>query len=239
MLRMARRVFDSRTGNKTYLVLMPILLVLLLALKFFAIIFGVLFAGCVVSRLNDIGWSRWHAAWLTVWAILVKFMIVGALAAATHSGNAHVGGIGLVELPLFVLLVGLAFVPGTKVTNRFGPKPIGLREFWNARASGKKFRKAFLANKPENDRLLAEMNAVNARIKHLSAEYTANVDRLGLEGARSERKDLDQAHADFAVLQAKVREVQARWLPAQEAFKPSLNRTMEILDYRSKPERTA
>lgn len=239
MLRMARRVFDSRTGNKTYLLLMPILLVLLIALKFFALIFGVLFAGCVTSRLNDIGWSRWHAGWLTVWAILVKFMIVGALAVAPHSGNAHSGGIGMIELPLFVLLVGLAFVPGTKVTNRFGPKPMTLGEFWNARASGKKFRKAFLANKPEHDRLLADMNAVNARIQHLSAEYAANLGRFGLEGASSGRKDLDKAHADFAVLQAKIKEVQARWLPAQEAFQPSLNRTMEVLGYRLKLERAA
>lgn len=239
MLRVARSGFDSRTGNKSYLVLMSIFLVLLLTLKYFSFILAFFFAGCVASRLNDIGWSRWHAAWLTVWAILVKFMIVGALAGTAHSGTAHDGEIRLVELPLFVLLVGLAFVPGTKVANQFGPRPMGLREFWNARASGRKFRKAFLANKPEHDRLLAEMKSINARIQQLSAEYAANVDRLGFEEARTARKDLDQAHANFAVIQAKIKDVQARWQPAQEAFKPSLNRTMEILDYRSKPGRTA
>lgn len=45
MLRVARSGFDSRTGNKSYLVLMSIFLVLLLTLKYFSFILAIFFRG--------------------------------------------------------------------------------------------------------------------------------------------------------------------------------------------------
>ena len=125
------QLFSNRSGRKTFLVTLPFAFILLF-LPGASIFATILFAGAVASRLNDLGRSRWHAAWLTLWMLLVVTM-AQALPARGTSMAQHQAGLGLVELPLFILLLALGLWPGQKQANRFGPVPAGFRQVMTAR----------------------------------------------------------------------------------------------------------
>ncbi len=228
---MFKSVFRSRTGWKSYLFVMPIALLLVLSLKFFWFVFSLLLAGCIASRLNDIGWWRWHCIWLTAWALFVKLVFSGVLQDG-HMTLDERGALGLVELPLFLLLLIIAFVSGQKETNSFGPKPISFREFIKGRKTTNQFKRAYRMNEIESRTLSQQLNIQLEKIKELSEQFQKDVKLAGENVANVDRSELDAAYLSFYQTKAKCDEVRSRWEPSQVGHEQWMRRQSEILNYR-------
>lgn len=228
---MFSRFFNSRWSWKGYLFVMPCSLLLFLALGRASIAIGALFLCAVVSRLNDIGWRRWHCIWLGAWALFAKLVLSGAM----QDGQLTVaerGAVGIVELPLFLLLIALAFIPGQKDDNKFGPKPISMRKAFfdfrdkreklkNALKPAQDYVQAFTANRPEQEALRTKINEQNERMQELFKEYRFYVDQYGYENAAAKRELYDNAQADLLATLAQSKAISDRIAPKLEALKKS------------------
>jgi uncharacterized membrane protein YhaH (DUF805 family) len=227
-----KRLFNSRTGRKAYLGVLPIVLLFFLGVHLVGmILFLPLIAAAFASRLNDIGWSRWHAAWLTAWGLLAKLIF---MAPPPPHDQLQARGVTILVIvfPFLILSVLLGLVRGEKGENRFGPRPLSWREFWAARSASKTFRETYRAAKPAVVALLAEMKAAQDRSTRLSEEYRAELKVVGIDGARAKKAELDAARAQFNDALARVQAAQAELRPSMDAMLAANEPARRILEGR-------
>jgi uncharacterized membrane protein YhaH (DUF805 family) len=213
-----KRLFNARTGRKAYLAVLPIVLLFFLGVHLVGmILFLPLTAGMFASRLNDIGWSRWHAAWLTAWGLLAKLILM-APPPPPEQLQARGLTILVTVFPFLILAVLLGFPKGENGENRFGRPPLSWREFWAGWKARKQFRETYRATKPAVDALMVEMKAAQAESARLSAEYQVELKVVGVEGARAKRAELDTARAQFNAALAQLQAAQAELRPSMDAM---------------------
>ena len=197
-------LFNNRIGPKHYLAVMPVLFAfLLLAPTFLEILPATLLAAAFVTRLNDIGWPRWHALWLMGWAVLAKLILMAPLNPAISLHDKQ-QAFALVSWPFLAVALLLAVPWARRMENRGGPPPLGWREFWRARAANKAYLKAFRKSEPAIQALMGQMRAAQEINSRLSAEYKAELARVGDEGARAKRAEVDAAREKFDEILARV-----------------------------------
>ena len=228
------KAFSSRTGGKWYFAVLPVALLFFLVSKSLLLIpFSMMLAAAFVSRLNDAGWSRWHGIWLMIWAFLAKGVLLAPLSAElSHHDKAQ--AFALIGWPFLIVASLLAFIPGQRTTNKFGPKPIGWREFWQARSANKAFLKAHSRSKSMIDELLMQLKGAQGAISTLTGEYTFDLKRLGFQGAETKRKELDAARTKFHEVLERVTAAQASLKPAMDATAVNDGRLSEILAYKAR-----
>ena len=219
------RMFSNRTGRIGFFLGLPFAFIMLF-IPTASIIGTFLFAGLIASRLNDIGRSRWHAAWLTVWMLLVVTMAEAHPAHGITMAQ-HRAGLGLIELPLFILLLVLGLFPGQKQGNSFGPAPLGLRGFWKARRDARAYRKL-------SRKLLPQMKSIMAQNKVLSTKVQELNTRLQERRAAGDSEAVKALQAEFAKAveasqagHARFQAVNAQLEPARNQF---LNRVQRIAE---------
>jgi len=226
------RPFASRTGRKAYFFALPIAMIMMLLPLVGGILGTILFAGLMASRLNDVGRPRWHAAWLTLWMLLV---VTVAAAHQAHGATMahHMAALGLIELPLIPLLLGLGLLPGQKVPNRFGPVPIGLREFLVVQRDARAYRKSYAKVAPDYQKLFARQKQLTTRIAEVQKQMQDRRAAADLESVNALRSELDEALRASRETSAQLQEINAAMAPALAQFKQSQQRIRENLDYRS------
>jgi len=229
------RPFSSRTGPKWYLVVMLFVALLFLALRPVSLMvpLGFLLAGAFASRLNDIGWSRWHAGWLMGWAVLAKLIVMAPVGPAL-SLHAKGQAFAVIGWPFLAVAVLLAVPRSQAAENRFGPLPLGWREFWQARGANRAFRKIYKRSQPAINAMMVEMRAAQENNARLSKEYLDELKRFGIDGANKKKKELDAGRAQFNAILARVTAAQAEMKPSQEAARRGQQRIGQVLAYRTR-----
>jgi uncharacterized membrane protein YhaH (DUF805 family) len=213
-----KRLFNDRTGRKTYLAILPIVLLFFLGVHLVGmILFLPLTAAAFASRLNDIGWSRWHAAWLTTWGLLAKLILM-APPPPPEQLQARGLTILVTVVPFLILAILLGFPKGEKGENRFRRPPLSWREFWAGRTARKQFRETYRATKPAVDALMVEMKAAQTECARLSGEYQAELTVVGIDSARKKKAELDTARARFDAALARLQAAQAELRPSMDAM---------------------
>lgn len=213
---------------------------LFIALPFFAlrpvsltVPLGFLLAGAFASRLNDIGWSRWHACWLMAWAVLAKLIMMAPVGPAL-SLHAKGQDFAVIGWPFLAIAVLLAVPRSQTAENRFGPPPLGWREYWRGRAASTAFLKTYKRSQPAINAMMAQMRAAREANARLTKEYLDELKRFGIDGAHKKQMELDAARAQFEAILARVTAAQAEMKPSQEAARRGQQRIGQLLAYRTR-----
>lgn len=224
------RIFSTRIGRKAFLFALPLAFMMLLIPKL-SIFGAVLFSGTIASRLNDVGWSRWHSVWLTAWSVLAVIVArahpVAGIALAQHRA-----ALGTIELPLFILLLGLGLFPSQDQVNRFGPVPLSFREYWHMHRDRRTYRKAYRKLGPQLKQLAAEQKMLSGRVQELNKrmrELRAAGNPFAADGMK---KEFDEAVMASKESFDRFELVHSRLEPARKQFEKSRSRMTEIFRFK-------
>ncbi len=227
-------IYSSRTGPKVFMVTAPIASLMMLSMQPLILVVGaILFGGAISSRLNDIGRSRGHAVWITMWALLIAAMAYDV----THHRVPHsqLAALGLLELPLFILLVALGCWPGQKEANAFGPPPNSFVEIYHrigsilSRSSPRRSRArkaygtAYARLRPEMEEIIKANAEGQARINEL-LEALKNARSMGLtpDMTAGIKREFDIAIAESQKRQERFDFLTEQLKPARDALMRNL-----------------
>lgn len=229
------RSFSSRTGPKWYLLVMLVMAFLFFVVRPIPLMVPLMFwlAATFASRLNDIGWSPWHACWLTVWAVFAKLIMIAPVGPAL-SLHAKGQDFAVIGWPFLAVAVLLAVPRSQTVENCFGPPPLGWREYWQGRAANRAFLKAYKRSQPGINAMMVQMRAAQETHARLTKEHLDQLKRFGIDGAHKKEMELDAARAQFDAILARVAAAQAELKQSQDAARIGQRRIGQLLAYRTR-----
>ncbi|MFC4292504.1 hypothetical protein ACFOWX_08765 [Sphingorhabdus arenilitoris] len=161
----------------------------------------------------------------------MKLLLAATLASGGNLNQGERILVGLVELPLFLILLLLAFILGQKWTNKFGPVPIGLREYWRIGSEKRVLAQVYVRNKLKADKIAKKLATAEKQYAKLQGKFGIDPKMLGITDGNQHPK-LIAATEEVAQLRTEFEDIQAMWDAEISAVEPPCPRIQEIFEYR-------